>query len=237
MYVSIDMDKLVFLHKHHDHETLSALAFLEAPDRSIMIENTERGEFLHKLSRLELCLLYKNTTGAGLVSTESQTLRFQLHDVVANMKARLAIRDEVTTQVAAVEDRLYAGKAFAYVLGAKLPTAPLELLGLPAKPLAPAQLDAAAHRAATAPVAPPPPPPVPAAPETPEPRQPGGARKPSVRPVVFAAADAAWAAAGKGTLRTWEQVKADVLADMMKQGYHQTTVRIKLSEWAKANNP
>jgi len=232
MYVSIDMDKLVFLHKHHDHETLSGLAFLEAPDRSVMVTNTE-ANFLGKLGRLDLCLLYKNTTGAGMVSQDSQLIRLALADVVRAMDPRLALRDEVLAQVAAVEPDLHAGKAYAYVLGSNRPGDAVGLLPVPAKPLAPPRLEALAKVAATAPVAPPPPPPVPAAPE---PEATPLARKPSVRPVVFAAATAAWELAGKGTLATWEQVRAKVLADMIEQGYHQTTVRIKLSEWAKANN-
>lgn len=231
MYVSIDMDNLVFLHKHHDHETLSALSFLEAPNRSITVENTEREHFLAKMSRLDLCILYKNTTGAELVSQDSVVLRQQLLDMLLATKAHQAVRDEVLAQVAAVEDRLYAGEAFTYAKGARVPAAPIELFPLTAKPLAPAALAGAERRAPQGLTQAPPPPPPPPAPAMARP-----ARATGVRPVIWAAADAAWEATGKPTdkaqvLAMRRQVMTTLAAD---SGIKATTSSNELGAWQKA---
>jgi hypothetical protein len=197
MFVSIDMDKLVFLHKHADHDTLSALAWLEAPNRSVTIESTEREHFLNKMGRLDLCILYKNTTGASLVSQQNNVLRQQLREMVERTKETPAKLDEVQAQIAKVEDDLHAGTAYKYARGAKTPAQGGELFPLVAKPLTDAQLLTAAERAPQelthADAVPAPPPPAPRAPAV---------RAAGVRPVIWAHADAGWEAAGKPTDKT-----------------------------------
>lgn len=237
MFVSIDMDKLVFLHKHHDHETLSGLAWLEAPDRSIMIENTARDAFLKSFSKLDLCILYKNATGAAIAnSNEGNLMRFKLAQLVDNMEPRLALAEEVAAQIAAVEDDLHKGIAYSYVLGARIPGKAQELFPVQAKPLSDKQEERAAQLAAAALSAPPPPPPARPVrePGTEPVCAPKGAPRTSVRPIIRAAADKAWEAAGKPTdAASLKSICTSVTTSMEADGYHPTTIRIKLSEWSK----
>jgi len=231
MHVSIDMDKLVFLHKHHDRETLSALAWLEAPDRSVMVEDTAREAFLCGMGRLDLCLLYKHTTGAELVHSESNVLRRQLAEMLDHTPATVAVLDEVRAQVAAVEDDLHAGRAHRYARGAKVPAAPQELFPLVAKPLSEAALAGAERRApqglTRAEAAPaPPPPPAPTA----------KVRAVGVRPVIWEAADAAWEAAGRPTDKAAVlAMRRTVMAELAEhKGIKATTSSNELGAWQKA---
>jgi hypothetical protein len=233
MYVSIDMDKLVFLHKHDDHEALSALSWLECGrDVSILVESTAREQFLAKMSRLDLCVLYKNTTGASLVSQESNVLREQLRVLVDATPAAPIDRDEVLAQVEAVDERIHAGERFSYARGARVPAQPQELFPLKARPLTDAQLMGAEKRApaglAREAELPKPPPP-PAAPMR-------KVRAVGVRPVIWDHADKGWAAAGKPTDRT---VVLALRKTWMKELDEQKNIRSatssnELGAWMKA---
>jgi hypothetical protein len=199
MFISIDMDKLVFLHKADDHEALSALSWLECGQHvSVVVENTAREHFLRKMSRIDLCVLYKNTTGANLVTQDSNILREQLKALVDATPAAPIDKGELLAQVAAVDDRIHAGERFSYARGAKLPAQPQELFPLKARPLSDCELMAAAGRAPVEALAredelpPPPPPPTPVV----------KVRAVGVRPVIWAHADRGWEAAGKPTDRT-----------------------------------
>lgn len=239
MFVSVDMDKLVFLHKHHDHDTLSGLAFLEAPDRTVSIESTQIGNFLKGMSRLDLCLLYKNTTTGFLVHQETGILRWQLGQLVESMKPTLALLDEVQTQVAAVEDDLHKGAAYKYVLGAKVPAKGQELFPLQAKPLSEKVLETVAAKIEAAPPIPPAPPvrPTRVAPEQAAkaaPTERKGGPKVAVRPIVRAACDKAWEAAGQPSDKAQLKAMTTLLIPALEaDGYHPTTIRIKISEWIK----
>lgn len=255
MFVSIDMGNLVFLHKHHDHETISALSFLEAPDRSIRVETTDRQRFLLNVSDLDMRMLYKNSTGVALAPADSATLRHQLADVVHLIPMTHALHNEALEQVAVVEDQLYKGERFKYALGSNKPAQPGELFPLKARPLTDKELTEAMHRSAVPiktyrprlsgePLKPWEPKPEESATElptvpTPAPAAPientfTKAVKPSVRPVVRAAATAAWEAAGKPTdLATLKALCGGLVKGLEDQGFHPTTIRIKLSEWTK----
>ncbi len=258
MFVSIDMDNLVFLHKHHEHETVSALSFLEAADRSIRVDTCDRQRFLHGVSDLDLRMLYKNTTGATLAPADTATLRHQLADAVSLMAATPAQCAEVTMQVEAVEARLYEGECFKYARGAKVPAQPVELFPLKARPLSEKELAEAQQRARVAittykprlsgeprkpwepelpvhaPIAQPAPTPQETAPEPDRVTSVVRTAKPSVRPIVRSAADAAWEAAGKPTdAASLKELCKGIIPALEAQGYHPTTIRIKLSEWTK----
>lgn len=262
MFVSIDMDRLVFLHKHQDHETVSAISWLECGQlTSIRVEPYhDRSRFLGNVSDLDVRMLYKNTTGQPLArEADSTAIRYQLADAVQLMPSTRVLTHEVLAQVDAVDDRLHLGERFKYALGAKAPAQPVELFPLKGRPLTAQELATAeshsrnpvpgypprlsgeprkpwepelpvhAPVAQAAPTGIPPVPPVPAAPTA------GKARTGSVKPVVYGAATRAWEEAGKGTKATWEQVRKTLITELEAQGFHPTTIRIKLSEWAKAN--
>lgn len=262
MFVSIDMDALRFLHKHVDHETVSALSWLECGQHtSIRIEPYhDRNMFLRGVSDLDVRMLYKNATGKPL-SPESpnDALRYQLADVVQLLPSTRALTVEVLAQAELVDDQLHHGARFKYALGSKYPAEPVELFPLTTRPLTDKELAAAANAAET-PVTGYPPrltgqprkpwepdlpvhapiaqerqtaaPAVPAAPEAPTMAK---ARTGSVRPIVFAAANKVLDDKGIEYVRAaWlSGLRNELVGQLTGEGYHQTTVRIKLSEWAK----
>lgn len=237
MFVSIDMDTLQFLHKHHDQFTLNGLSFLEAPHHSIRNENVDSEHFLIGMTPLEIRMLYKNTTGEDVTGSDDRVLREMLAMIVADhMPPTLAIQGEVDAQIKAVEDDLYNGIPWKYALGAKKPAQAMDLFPLHCKPL-----DAVdKHKAATlAPQrraersAPKPratPESAPSAPAAPK------ARASSVRPVIWAVADEMWEAAGKPTDKT---VVLELRKKMMveleeKKGVKRTSSSNELGNWMKA---
>ncbi len=239
MFVSIDMDNLRFAHKHHSHEAVSALGFLEMADRSVRIENADSPHFLSGLSQLDLCILYKNSTGAELVGSinniSASVLRSQLMALVAQLPAVLALPEEVVAQVEAVEDELRAGATFKYALGSKRPAKSQELFPLTAKPLTTAQLTQAATLAPqrvaerAAPVA--------RAATAPRP-QPAAAspRAGSVRPTIWAVADRMWEGVGKPTDKGLVlSLRKDIMAHLEeKEGIKRTSSSNELGNWMKA---
>lgn len=153
MFVSIDMDTLRFLHKHPDHETVSAISWLECGQQvSVRVDNTEREEFLGGVAHGDLCHLYRNVTGddfhKGQWGERAHQFRERLREAARNMPVTNAVSAEVFAQVAKVNDRLYAGERFSYAKGAATPAQAQELFPLRAAPLAPSQTTAADQRAA-----------------------------------------------------------------------------------------
>ena len=254
MYVSIDMDNLVFLHKHADHEVVSAISWMEiGVHRSTRVTATDKARFLKTLTDLELKMLYKNTTGAQLAGDDPVTLRYQLASAVKLLSSTRAVREEVLAQLALVDDRVHAGETFKYAYGARTPAQPQELFPLRGRPLSADELRNAADWArsdlpkltANAPTGPwperaepqddevPPAPPQDDAP--PAPPVVKKAKRVSATPLIRAAADKAWDAAGRPT-------DPDLLEQLIKQvqpgleadrGMHPTTCRIQLRKWAK----
>lgn len=267
MYISIDMDKQRFLHKHADHETVSKLSWLECGQQvSIRIDNIEADNWLRGVAHGDLCHLYQNTTGDSYHEAEWGARAFQfrerLREAARNMPQTVAMIDEVDAQVAAVDDRLHAGERFKYALGARVPAQAGELFPLPYVPLVPEQTKAADARAeegvrlfrehleaekrgdflpasSRAQAGLPPLPGVPAAPATPQEAVPAAPKPPkartgSVQPVVYAAAEAAWTDPARvASGESWPNVKARLFKQLSDDGLHPTTVRIKLSNWAK----
>jgi hypothetical protein len=235
MFVSIDMDALRFLHKHDDHAALSALAWLECGTHvSVAIESTAREHFLAKMGRLDLCILYKNTTGASLVSQDSAVLRQQLREMIELTPAAPLDKEELLAQVAAVDERIHAGERFSYARGARTPAQPQELFPLVSRPLSDSQLMAAEKRAPQGlthadelPAPPPPPPPA------------QKARAVGVRPVIWEHADAAWEAAGRPTDKSAVMAmrKAWMRELEAARGIKPTTSSNELGAWMKDRMP
>jgi len=237
MFVSVDMDTLQFLHKHHDQFVLNGLSFLEAPHHSIRNENVNSEHFLLGMTALEIRMLYRNTTGEDPTGTDDRIMREMLAMVVTDhIPPTLALADEVEAQCKKVEDDLYAGIPWKYALGAKVPAKALELFPLHCKPL-----DAIdKHKAATtapqrravrnAPKPPAPVAPAPSASAAPK------ARASSVRPQIWATADEMWRAAGSPTdvpvVLALRKQMMGVLEE--KHGVKKTSSSNELGNWMKA---
>lgn len=237
MFVSIDMDTLQFLHKHHDQMVLGGLSFLEAPHHSIRNENANSETFLLGLTPLEVRMLYKNTTGEDVTGSDDQVLREMLSMIVYDhMPPTLAIAAEVEAQIAAVEDDLYNGIPWKYALGAKIPAKHIELFPHHCKPLDAVEKHKAATmapqrravRAAPKPRNAPPPPP--AAP--PVPKQ----RASSVRPTIWAVADRMWAEAGSPTDKAVVLELRKKMMAVLESEHHvkKTSSSNELGNWMKA---
>lgn len=256
MYVSIDMDNLRFLHKHHDHETVSALSWLECGQQvSILIAGLDGDEFIRPVAHGDLCHLYKNVTGddyrEGQWGERADQFRERLREAARNMPTTTAVTAEVLAQVEAVDDRLHNGERFSYALGSTVPAQQAELFPLlPVAPMAPPQFvtaDLRAERIRTARqereealrTATPDTPKAEDQADTPTPAPVKKPKRTSVQPVVFAAAEKAWLAAGGDKAATsisgptWDAVRKQVAEELEAQGYHPTTIRIKLAKWAK----
>jgi hypothetical protein len=267
MFVSIDMDRLVFLHKHHDHETVSRLSWLECGQHtSVRIDNTEADKFLRGVTHGDLIRFYKNATGEDALEMAWGDGAFQfrerLREVARNLPPTVALMEEVDAQVALADDRLHAGERFKYVLGARTPAQAQELFPILGRPINQQQVKAADDRAAESkrqfldhleaerrgdflpassraqaglPPLPGAAPAVQTAPEAEQqPSKPTKARSGSVQPVVFAACDKAWNDPQRvSSGESWADVKARLVTQLIGDGLHPTTVRIKLSKWAK----
>jgi hypothetical protein len=263
MYVTVDMDRLAFLHKHHDHQTASGLSWLECGQgTSVRVENIEADNFLRGITHGDLLRLYKNVTAQEPLeqSWGDRAFHFREHlrEVARHLPVTTALAEEVEAQVDAVADRLHAGETFRYALGARTPAQPAELFPIPPRPLTPAQMKTADERGARrqrefrdeldaerrgdglpsrpweAAKVPPPPPPTG---DTGTAEDAGAARRAkaapgSVRPVIRGRADVAWSARGT---KDWKTVRAELIEALSLEGYHPTTIRIKLAEWARDN--
>lgn len=200
MFVCVDVDALQFTHKHHEHEVVSSLAFLEACNCSTVVDSTDNPNFLKSLTPLNARWLYRNTCGEDITGTPDIVVREMLAALVAKLPSTLAIEAEVALQIESVEEDLHAGKPWKYAIGLKKPKPMDTLQALHCKPLteaegAQAALLAPQSRAERA--APKPPATRSTAPQpAPAVRK---ARAHSVRPVIWATADAMWEAAGKPT--------------------------------------
>lgn len=236
MFVSIDMDTLQFLHKHHDQMVLGGLSFLEAPHHSIRNENVNSETFLLGLTPLEVRMLYKNTTGEDVTGSDDIVLREMLAMIVYDhMPPTLAIAAEVEAQIAAVEDDLYNGIPWKYALGAKVPAKHIELFPHHCKPLDAVEK----HKAATmAPqrravrAAPKPKPTQESPPQPPPTKKP---RASNVRPTIWAVADRMWEEAGKpmdkAVVLELRKKMYDVLEE--KHGVKRTSSSNELGNWMK----
>lgn len=254
MYISIDMDNLSFVHKHNDHEVVSALSWLElGTQRSTIVTATDKARFLKTLSPVELAMLYKNTTGGTLSSADPVELRYQLSSVVELLGTTRADRDEVLAQVEAVDDRIHAGEVFRYARGARTPAQPQELFPLRCRPLKTDELEQASAWArsdlptqtAHAPSGPWPEraepayddhtvTAMPATDTTPEVVFVKKTKRANAQTEIFAACDKAWQEAGRSTdPAVLNPLIKGLLPQLEEAGYHPTTSRIKLSKWLK----
>lgn len=237
MFVSIDMDALQLLHKHHDQDVLGGLSFLECPHHSVRNENASSDNFLIGMTPLDIRMLYRNTTGEDPTGTDDRILREMLAIIVGDhMPTTLALANEVQAQIAAVEDDLYKGIPWKYALGAKVPAKHIELFPFHCKPLDDIDKHKAAQqapqrraqRSATKPQA---------TPESaPQPAPVAKQRASSVRPTIWAVADEMWQAAGKPTDKT---VVLELRKKMMgeleeKHGVKRTSSSNELGNWMKA---
>lgn len=236
MFVCVDVDALQFTHKHRVHEIVSGLAFLEACDRSTLVDNTDNPHFLKNLNPLNARWLYRNTCGEDLTGTDDLVVRQMLAALVEKLPTTLAVLNDLEVQIDAVQEDLFAGKPWKYVLGAKKPKVLKQLASLNCKPLTVEEGEQAAlqapqlraERAAPKPAATPSAAPQPA----PAARK---ARAHSVRPVIWAVADSMWETAGKPTDKAIVlELRKKIMTELEeKHSVKRTSSSNELGNWMK----
>jgi hypothetical protein len=237
MFVSIDMDTLQFLHKHHDQFVLNGLSFLECPHHSVRNENVNSEHFLLGMTPLEIRMLYRNTTGEDPTGSDDRIMREMLAMVVTDhMPPTLALHAEVEAQCKAVEDDLYNGIPWKYALGAKVPAKHIELFPFHCKPLDAVDKHKAAQQAPQRRAERAAPKPRAAAESAPQPAPAAKQRSSSVRPVIWSVADAMWEEAGKPMDKA---VVLELRKKMMgvleeKHSVKKTSSSNELGNWMKA---
>lgn len=236
MFVCVDMDNLQFIHKHREHEVVSGLAYLEACDRSTLVDNTDREHFLINLTPLDLRILYRNTTAEDITGTDDRVVREMLATLVNDhIQPRSVVLAELEAQIEAVIDDLEKGIPWKYSLGAKRPAKQEQLFPLHCRPLAPVAAQQAAARAPqqrAQRAAPKPRTAPPAAPVAAPVRK---ARAHNVRPTIWAVADRMWEEAGKPTDKAVVLELRKKMYDVLEKehGVKRTSSSNELGNWMK----
>lgn len=254
MFITVDQEDFTLYHAHHDHDTASALGFLEAPHRNVAVWNTANDNFLKSFGFMDLKMFYRALTKEdaptipagdyshyGQVGDAAEISHLFLRDLIAQViektvKPTLALYHELEAQIYAVSDELYKGVPWKYALGAKRPAKQIQLFPLFGMPAKQALIELAAQtapqrrsvRRAPAKAAPAATPPQ-AAPAAKQ-------RASSVRPVIWAAADRLWEEAGKPTDKA---VVLELRKKMMvhleeEKGVKRTSSSNELGNWMKA---
>lgn len=238
MYVSLDRDKLRFLHVHPSQDVVWGLLYLEAGDvNHAGVWSTEAANFLQALTTLELNLLYRNTTSKDFdIRTNDETRREALAAIVNSMEPRNVNLSELDTQLEYVSRELEISRAvFRYVPGSKVPTQRQELFPLHGFPPTEAEFTVfaqlAPQRQARVPAA------VPQATRETAPRSPAAgprAATGSVRPTIWQHADKVWEEAGKPTDKAVVlELRKRMMVELEQQGIKKTSSSNELGNWMK----
>lgn len=103
MYVLINLDDMVFLHKHPKLDVICDLAHIEARHVSVLICDHSESSFLKGSTLLELQTLYKNSTGQPLPASY---LLHQIRAVIADIADRLPVTDACPFEVSRQADKV-----------------------------------------------------------------------------------------------------------------------------------
>lgn len=115
MYVSIDLDNLVFVHKHHDMNVVSDLAYIELPHVSVYLTRVDFHGTLSGFTIFELNKLYRNTTGEPFADSYSIPA---LKKALAACADALPVTDCVPNEVRTVASAMKPGlQPYRYVKG------------------------------------------------------------------------------------------------------------------------
>lgn len=236
MYVSVDHDRRVFLHKHADFRVVRDLDYITRSYESASCFPADSPQAFDHLSVEELQTLFRNTTGKDANTTDPETLYQMLSQIAVTLPNTDCVPTEVEIQAAHME-ATGAPQGFVYVRGSYRPgkagdlyslTAdadPAALLPAARKAVAERKL-AAQQRAATKPE-----PSAPAAPRTAPARANAGARpKSGVCAAIHEALDLDYKMTGVVPPRT--RVKELAL----KHGWSLSTAGVQYGAWRKQNN-
>jgi len=120
MYISIDMDKMQFLHKHADYRCVANLDFIAHKQTTLGL--TDDPGLFKDFTDQELALLYKHATHADHVPAISHSLRMVLADLTERFPVSAADPAEAEAQAEWLERKSADGKpGYSYVAGSSVP--------------------------------------------------------------------------------------------------------------------
>lgn len=127
MYISIDMDRMRFLHKHDDIKVVCNLVFIEAPPcaHNVDIIPVDSAWLLKDMTETQLQTLYRNTTLEQNVPYRGDALRLMLLELASRLPLSDVNAWEAEVQATGVEARHKDGvEGVVYVKGTTTPTQP-----------------------------------------------------------------------------------------------------------------
>ena len=228
MYISIDLDRLVLLHKHPEVNIVCSLVVLEAPDATVCIMPVDNPALTYPLGDLELGMLYRNTTGVD-TNHNGQALRALVDDLCD----RLPVDDVALFELDRQIENRKTEHAVRYVKGSFLPGKPADLFARHVR--APNNPDAIAAQPA--------PQPVPGTSEAPNTaklpqRAPAAAAPPSkgVRAIVWEVADQLWGKEGKPTSKSEVLALRKRMMEVLESDHNvkRTSSSNELGHWQKS---
>lgn len=240
MYVSVDHDRRVFLHKHADFRVVRDLDYITRSYENASCFPVPTPGAMDHFTVEELQALFRNTTGKESHTADHETLAQWLLQIAETLPCTDCVVEEVHAQAAFLEERsttVPVPQGLVYVKGAMRPgkAADLYALTTTAAPavLLPAARKAVADRklAAAARANAPSEPSAPAAPRTAPARANAGARpKSGVCAAIHEALDLDYKMTGIVPPRT--RVKELAL----KNGWSLSTAGVQYGAWRKQNN-
>lgn len=125
MYIAINRERMVLLHKHSDINVLADLVWLESID-DYTIDPIDTVKWLRGYTDLELKLLYRNISGNDHSVTRSQLLQI-IDDIVARVTPTPVNKGELERQCDYVQRCTDTEARWLYVHGASRPAQKSEL--------------------------------------------------------------------------------------------------------------
>lgn len=236
MYVSVDHDRLVFLHKHPDFRVVRDLDYITRSYDSASCFPVPCGGAMDHLTLDQLRGLFRNTTGQESPTSDYETLAQWLLQIAETLPDTDCVPAEVEAQAAHME-ATGAPQGFVYVKGSNRPgkfadlysltsTAdPAQLLPVARKALVDRKLAAAARANAKHE------PSAPVAPHTAHARANAGARpKTGVCGLIHDALDAQYKETGAVPSRDFIKALAT------QHGWNLSTAGVQYGAWRKQNN-
>lgn len=134
MYVSVDHDRLVFLHKHPDFRVVRDLDYITRSYESASCFPVPCAGAMDHLSLVELQGLFRNTTGQASPTSDEETLRQWLLQIAETLPDTNCVPAEVQAQAEYLELRTDKGapvpQGLVYIKGSKLPGKAADLYAL-----------------------------------------------------------------------------------------------------------
>ena len=245
MFVLIDWEKMVLLHKHHDFTALCDVAWIECRSTDCTVFGVEDGTGFRMFTDMELGLLYRNITG----NDHTIKRRVALIQVLFDLVSRIPESDINPMEADRQAEHVKEGdtRKWVYVRGASRPAQKPDLYEHLCKHAEPnkdeEQRAIDGHTPALAPKLGPriaPTGPDRAAPRAPVPPKDGNTLKRGTgKALIWEVADRMWEAAGKPTVKDEVlKLRKEIMDTLEKEeGVKRASASSELGNWHKDRAP